>query len=88
MIYRISPQVHYRSVDGEVILLDGRGDTYLGLNKTGSVIWETIAQGGSVKDAAQALVKRFDVAPDRSVADVQTLVDQLVENGLIQIADS
>lgn len=84
MKYRISSQVHYRSLDGEVIILDGQGDTYLGLNQSGAVIWETIARGGTTEDAAKGLVDRFGIAPDRSIADVDKLISELVKGGLLQ----
>ena len=87
MKYQISPHVTHRNVYGEVIILDGQGDEYIGLNKSGAVIWETIAQGGSAEDAANELVSRFGIDPERSTADVDTLITDLLANGLIRVAD-
>jgi hypothetical protein len=84
MKYEIASHVHYQILDGEVIILDSRGDTYLGLNKSGAVIWETIAQGGSAEDAAQRLVDRFGIPPEKSTADVGKLLSELVGSGLLR----
>ena len=88
MPYRVAPHVHHRSLDGEVIILNGNGNTYLGLNRSGAVIWETITRGGSVHDAASALSARFQIAPDLAAADASAFVGQLVEAGLLEADDA
>jgi predicted Rdx family selenoprotein len=84
MRYQIMPHIHHRNLDGEVIILDGHGDKYLGLNKTGTVIWQSLTDGGSREDAVANLVSRYGIAPDRAAADVDRLVSQLVRSGLLQ----
>ena len=86
MTYRVSPEISYRSVYDEVVILDVKGDRYLGLNQSGAVVWETLAQGGSPTDAVDALVTRFGIDRDRSRSDVDALIADLVKNGLLEVA--
>lgn len=49
------------------------------LNQVGSLIWE---QG--ISDIHMVLCDRFDVARERALDDLVTLVTQLTEEGLLQ----
>jgi glutamate synthase domain-containing protein 3 len=84
MKYTVSPHVHYQCLDGEVVILDDRAGKYLGLNKSGAVIWQVLAEGGSSEDGVQALVETYSISPERSEADVRQLISELVENNLLQ----
>ena len=86
MSFRVSPHVHYRSLDGEGVLLDSRGDVYLGLNGTGAVIWESVATGGTVEDAARELTTRFEVSLEQARADVESFVERLTSRGILEPA--
>ncbi|TWP46079.1 lasso peptide biosynthesis PqqD family chaperone [Lentzea tibetensis] len=68
--------------DGMVLLDDDRGRLY-GLNRTASAIWRALADGHSVEQASRDLAARFDNTPDRIRADVETLVAQLRDRGLL-----
>lgn len=83
MTYHVAPDVHFRHLDDEVILLDGRGDTYLGLNQTGAIIWETVVTGGSAEDAVARLVGRFDISHEAAAADVDAFLHHLVSSGIL-----
>jgi hypothetical protein len=88
MTYHVAPDVHFRHLDDEVILLDGRGDTYLGLNPTGAVIWETVVTGGSAEDAVTRLVGRFEISREAAAADVDAFLEQLVSSGILLREDA
>lgn len=84
MTYRVPPHVHFRSLHDEVVLLDTKSDSYLGLNQTAAVAWGVIATGGTQAEAATTLVTQFDVTPEQADNDTGTLVAELLAKGLIE----
>lgn len=84
MKYAISSQVHYQDLDGEVVILDGHSDKYLGLNKSGALIWRVLAKGGSPADAIQCLMETYGISRQQSESDVHQLLSELLRNRLLQ----
>lgn len=54
------------------------------LNDTAAWVWKLLAQERSLDELATAVAERFDVTPERSRADVQTLVDEVAKMGLLE----
>ena len=80
---RLNPRaVEWRAVEGEVIALDLNRSTYLGVNPTGSVLWEAIARGASRDSLVQRLVETFGIAEDAARVDVDAFVEDLLRRGL------
>lgn len=84
MSYRVSPNVQFRAVHDEVVLLDSRDDAYFALNPTGAVVWSVLAGGQPPEVAAAELVAQFGVSPEVARADAAALIDQLVARGLLE----
>jgi hypothetical protein len=83
---RLSPDVVFRELDGEAVLLDFNTGRYFGLNAVGTRVWTLIAGGTSVRDAVRALAAEFDAPADEIARDVDALVADLVARGLL-VAD-
>lgn len=83
-VLRPSPDVQGTNMDGETVLLDLSTGRYYTLNRLGSAIWEHCNGHNTVSDIHAALCDRFDVAPQRALDDLVTLVNQLVQEGLLQ----
>ena len=83
-VLRSSPDVQGTSLDGETVLLDLSSGRYYTLNRVGSVIWEHCTGDNTISDIQAVLCDRFDVAPERALDDLVTLVNQLVQEGLLQ----
>jgi hypothetical protein len=79
-----SPDVQGTNMDGETVLLDLSSGRYYTLNRVGSVIWEHCTGHHTISDIRAVLCDRFDVAPERALDDLVTLVNQLVQEGLLQ----
>ncbi len=71
-------------MDGETVLLDLSSGRYYTLNKVGSVIWEHCTGNHTIRDIQTVLCDRFDVAPERALDDLVTLVNDLIQEGLLQ----
>ena len=49
------------------------------LNDTARIIWDTLESGKTIEDAADALVKAYDVDRERALQDVQKIVESMKE---------
>jgi hypothetical protein len=80
---QVSPDVVFREVDGEAVLLDLASGRYFGLNAVGTRVWSALADGGTIENAIAAIAAEFD-APEAQIAgDVRALVADLVARGLL-----
>lgn len=79
-----SPDVQGTHMDGETVLLDLSSGRYYTLNRVGSVIWEQCTGHHTISDIQTVLCDRFDVAPERALEDLVTLVNELIQEGLLQ----
>lgn len=83
-VLRPSPDVQGTNMDGETVLLDLSTGRYYTLNRLGSIIWEYCTGSNTISDIHPILCDRFDVAPERALDDLVTLVTQLTQEGLLQ----
>ena len=82
--YRIADYVEFTVIDGVAIILDGRWGKYLGLNEVATRILETLRDHGDPEGALAAVLREYD-APEAQVrADVERMVLELEEKGLIE----
>ena len=68
-------------------LLDMRSGTYFSVNAVGAYVWELLDSPRTFSDLRDAIVERYDVAPDRCEQDLAVLCDQLAEAELVQVSD-
>jgi hypothetical protein len=80
------PQVLFKDIGGEAVLLDLGTETYFGLNETGARFWHQLTASPTVLDAWEVLRGEFAVAPETLLDDMQLLIDELVEHHLLQVA--
>lgn len=69
--------------DGGSVLLNLESELYFGLNAVGSMLWASLQAGESYDSAVGQIQQRFDVDRARIDADVEALLDQLDDKGLL-----
>lgn len=74
-------------VDDEVVMLSARAESYFGLDRVGSDIWNMMEQPVRVSDICAQLVEHFEVEPQTCEQDVLKFLDELFDCGLIKLAD-
>ncbi len=84
IVLRQNPDVQGTNMDGETVLLDLSTGRYYTLNRLGSVIWELCTAHHSIRDIHAVLSDRFDVPSERALDDLVTLVNELIQEGLLQ----
>jgi Coenzyme PQQ synthesis protein D (PqqD) len=83
-IFRPNPDIQGTTMEDETVLLNLSTGRYYTLNQLGSVIWEHCTGHSTISDIHAVLCDRFDVAPERALDDLVTLVNHLIQEGLLQ----
>ena len=71
----------------EAAILNMATGKYYGLDAVGAMIWQRIERPASFGEIHAALVSEYDVAPACAEQDLERLVHELVEAGLVEIKD-
>lgn len=85
MLPRPNPRVVYQAMPDGAVLFSPENEVYFGLNDTGACIWENLPPTQqSVAALCDAVRTRFpDADPATVSSDVQGLLAELLENGLV-----
>lgn len=84
---RISDDVIFNNLQGEMVLLNLKTGIYFGLDPVGSRAWQLIQDHGRLGPVRDAMLEEYEVAADRIWKDLQNLVTRLSENGLVEVID-
>lgn len=68
---------------GEVAILDVKQGLYFSLNDVGARVWELAAKEISVPMICAAILEEFEVEPGQCETEVQALVNEMTERGLL-----
>jgi hypothetical protein len=71
------------TVDDEMVLMDTAKGEYYGLNKTGTVLLETLLETQSATAAIAKAVELFDAPKDIIAGDLEHLIEDLLERKLL-----
>ncbi len=83
------PDVVWRLVDGEVVLLNVTSGLYYSLDPVGSRVWALVpAEGTSLGTLRDSLVTEYDAPGDQIDRDLAALFTQLIDTGLAVIVTS
>lgn len=75
-----------RELDGESVILNLKSERYFGLDEVGTCMWQALSRSRFIQDAYEALLSEYDVTPEQLRNDLYQLIEQLVENGLINVS--
>jgi hypothetical protein len=81
----IGEAVLYQELEGEVVLLNMANQEYYGLNDVGAQMWKSLLESAGSVDSAEALLsKTYDIEPSVIRADLERLVRELLQVGLLR----
>ena len=72
-------------IDGEAIIINLVTGVYYSMQGIGGDIWSMIDARRTVDSMAEEVVANYDVAPDDARRDLDAVLGQLMEEGLIQL---
>lgn len=79
--------VLFRELDGESVLLNLKTESYLGLDAVGTRMWALFSTLPSIQAACDTLLSEYDVAPEVLRRDVEAILNQMIEHGLVELKD-
>lgn len=74
----------WREVDGEVIVLDKRSWTYMGINGSGATLWKALEQDATPSELEACLRTEFELDEDIARRDVETFLKMLESHDLLE----
>lgn len=82
-----APGVLFQALPDGAVLLDTRSEVYFGLNAVGARVWQLLPAARTPEELGAAVAAEYpDADPRRVRADVATLVEALVAEGLLRAA--
>jgi rhamnosyl/mannosyltransferase len=82
---RKAPDVKIRHVGDESVILDLKTERYLGLDDVATRMWQTLMRTESVEEAYQELKRTYRVDPDLLRRDLERLIGELVQHGILEL---
>ncbi len=82
-MFSVAPHISWSDVEGELVLFDGRDQSYLGLNGSASTIWRGLAHGASIATLADELATTVSVARAVVIDDIVAFAEEAVAKGLL-----
>ncbi len=78
----------WREVEGEVIVLERRTWTYLGINPAGTLLWKAIAdEGATLPELVDRLCDAYGHTREAATRDARDFLAALRTHGLVRQAD-
>src|ERR671925_449544 len=82
----VAPDVMFRHVGDESVILDLKTERYLGLDEVGTRMWNVVLDSPSIESAYETLAAEYDVDPARLRRELKEFLHKLVDHGLIAVA--
>ena len=77
-----------QDLGGESVLLNLQNEKYFGLDDIGTRMWQCVTAEESIQAAYDLLLAEYQVEPEQLHQDLQTLIEQWVNNGLVELIGS
>ena len=83
--FRVTKSEHVlvQVLEGEAVLLNLDNGFYYGLDAVANRMYHLLISCPSVSAAITALEQEYDIAPKKLRADLETLLNDLLKNGLV-----
>lgn len=81
-----NPDLIAADLDGDTVMMDIESGKYFALNPVGTHIWETLENPGTLQSLIDSIHENFEVEMASQMnIDISEFLDELIENGLIQV---
>lgn len=84
---RISPNVLYRELVDEAVLLDLKSQRYYGLDPVGNRLWQLVRERGRIGAVVRAMLEEYEIDEHQLREDFSGFLRQLEEAGLIELIE-
>lgn len=83
----LSPEVLFRELDGEAVMLDLETERYYGLDEVGTRFWQLFAEYEETETVIARMLAEYEVEEEQLRQDLAVLLDELAEAGLVRFHD-
>lgn len=83
-IVQVRPDVLFRQLGDEAVLLDLESGKYFGLNEVGSRVWDLLLTPRPLSAIQEALLQEYEVPAENLWRDLESLISELVRHGLAE----
>jgi Coenzyme PQQ synthesis protein D (PqqD) len=84
----LSTNVLTQDLAGESVLLNLQSEEYFSQNEVGTKMFFALTESDSIQTAYDALLKEYEVEPEKLRQDLLQFIEKLVKAGLVEVADS
>jgi len=84
---RVPQGVLVSGLQQESVLLNLDSERYFGLDDVGTRMFSVLSSSDSVEAAWQVLLEEYEVEPDVLKADLISLADSLIQQGLLEVSN-
>ena len=84
MVYRRKANIIYKAFDDEILLFDLQKNVPYILNGAAFFIFSRTDAGLDREDIAEKMSLEFQVSYDRALGDINGLLEELIDKGIIQ----
>ena len=81
----VTPEVVFKELRGEAVLLDLASGIYFGLDETSTRLWQLLTTHGSLRRAFDGMLEEYEVEPDRLQTDLLAFVAELTRRRLVSV---
>lgn len=81
----VAPDVLFRELDGEAVLLNLKTGTYFGLDAVATRMWQLIAEQHALTRVLDSIAGEYDVEPQVLETDLLELGRKLCASGLCEL---
>jgi len=82
-VYEKEPDVSWRSIEGQAVLIHNQRGEIRVLNETGTLVWEHLEEG--LDSIARRLAETYEVDPENALRDAEELIADLLQAGAIRV---
>jgi Coenzyme PQQ synthesis protein D (PqqD) len=79
------PDVLSQELDGELVFLNLRTESYFSLDRTGSEMFRALIDGPTIEVAYDRLRDRYAASPEAMQRDLRTLIERCMVQGLLEL---
>ena len=81
-----APDVLFRVIGDEAVLLNLRTETYLDLDPVGTRMWTVLHESPSIEAGFEVLRDEYEVEPEVLRRDLEELLNELLDQSLITLS--
>ena len=82
---KIIPNILFRELEGEAVLLNSETGIYFGLDPAGTDIWHRMQKEKNLGEVLKSLLEDYEADPKTCREDLLRFTSHLQKNGLIEV---